>query len=143
MGKATIAAARDKERRAVALHMAGMKFDDIAEQVGYTNRGTAYETVMRAIRRETTQNVEEVRAAEIARLDELMLTLWPKARRGELQAIDRVLKLMERRAKYLGGLEAPAKIDVTVEQITPDTVAAFIEGAHQQWLRSQEQADAK
>ncbi len=90
------------ERRGVALHMAGVKFDDIAEQVGYADRATAYNAVMRAIRRETAENVEEVRSAEIARLDELLAVLWPKAKGGDLQATDRILRLQERRARYLG-----------------------------------------
>jgi hypothetical protein len=78
-----------------------MKFDDIAEQVGYSERGAAYRATMNAIRRETSEDAQEVRTAELARIDELMFTYWPKAKEGDVAAMDRVIRL-DRRAKYLG-----------------------------------------
>jgi hypothetical protein len=125
---------RERERQAVALHLAGKKFDEIAEIVGYTNRGTAYETVMRALKRETVEDIEEIRNVEIARIDAMLDSIWPIAledpewvrqfadakkvvplrddegrevvfvipAQAKLDAIAKVIRLMERRARYLG-----------------------------------------
>ena len=44
---------------------------------------------------------EQMRLAEIERMDALMLVWWPKARE-DLQALDRVLKISEQRVRLLG-----------------------------------------
>jgi hypothetical protein len=79
MARAPKAVTRQREQQAIALHLAGKKFDEIAEIVGYTNRGTAYETVMRALRRETVADIEEIRNVEIARIDAMLESIWPVA----------------------------------------------------------------
>ena len=48
---------------------------------------------------------------ELAKLDALEKKAWEHITDGELSAIDRVLRSMERRAKLLG-LDPPAKVDV-------------------------------
>lgn len=48
---------------------------------------------------------------ELAKLDALEEKAWKHIRAGELSAIDRVLRSMERRAKLLG-LDAAQKVDV-------------------------------
>jgi hypothetical protein len=134
MARAPKVTVRERERQAIALHLTGKKFDEIAEIVDYTNRGTAYETVMRALRRETVANIEEIRNVEIARIDAMLESIWPVAIEdpewvrqfvgakkvvplrdeegrevvfiipsdSKLEAIAKVLRLMERRARYLG-----------------------------------------
>lgn len=44
----------------------------------------------------------ELRKLELLRLDELQEVAWRFAMAGQLTGIDRVLKIMERRAKLLG-----------------------------------------
>jgi hypothetical protein len=132
---------------------AGKNFTEIAEIVGYTNRGTAYEAVMRAIKRETLENVEEIRAGELSRIDAMLEASWPIAiatietvddegnplnptivaarMDHQLKAQATVLKLMERRAKYVGGLESPAQVDIKAEVTTPDQFAAYLLGARE------------
>jgi hypothetical protein len=55
-----------------------------------------------------------VRRLELERLDALLAVLWPLAvaAQPDQYAIDRVLAIMARRARYLG-LDAPEKKDVT------------------------------
>lgn len=55
---------------------------------------------------------EEVRTLEVARLDAMLLALWPQVKQGNQGAIEKALKVEERRAKLLG-LDAPAKIAPT------------------------------
>lgn len=49
--------------------------------------------------------------------------IWPKVPAGDLGAIDRLVRLLERRAKLLG-LDAP--VDVAVNQATVDEAEALL-----------------
>ena len=61
---------------------------------------------------ECAELAEHLRELENQRLDELQASLWDKALAGVLPAADRILRIMERRAK-LNGLDAPQKIAPT------------------------------
>jgi len=54
-------------------------------------------------------------ALELERLDVMLLALWRRVQNGDERAIDRALKIEERRAKLLG-LDAPIRA-VTLEDI--------------------------
>lgn len=43
-----------------------------------------------------------MRELDLRRLDSLLLTYWPLAKGGDTDALDRVLKILQRRAKLLG-----------------------------------------
>lgn len=66
---------------------------------------------------EDALTIEQLRAQENARLDEAMRTLYPLIVREEggpdMRAVDRFIRLSERRAK-LNGLDAPARLDLGV-----------------------------
>ena len=51
---------------------------------------------------ESLSNIEDWRAQELARLDRMQVGLWPQVIKGNHGAIDRVLRIMERRARLLG-----------------------------------------
>jgi len=105
----------DKDRQALELRKAGAGYEQIARTMGYANKGGAHKAVMRALRESIERRNElaaDVRELELQRLDEMMLGLWPEARKGKWLAIDRVLRIMERRACYLG-LDAPKKQEIT------------------------------
>lgn len=100
-----------RQQQAVELRRAGRSYREIAHQVGI-GVASAHRLVAAAISkaRVTVQDeVIEMRALELSRLDGLLSSVWPAARQGNLGAIDRVLKIMERRAKLLG-LDAPVKM---------------------------------
>jgi hypothetical protein len=46
---------------------------------------------------------------ELMRLERLHAAVWPQAIRGDVNAVDRVLRIMERRARLLG-LDAPKRV---------------------------------
>ncbi|GAA3470402.1 hypothetical protein [Nonomuraea roseola] len=146
-------AARDAE--ACRLRTQNLSYQDIADQLGYASKSSAYDAVQRALKATVQEPAEELRQLELMQLDELAR----KARevlerrhvtvsqgrvvrlgqpfidddgnaavddgRGDpieddapvLAAIDRMLKIQERRAKLLG-LDIPVKQlvggDVTV-----------------------------
>jgi len=64
------------------------------------------------LRTEINESAQDLRQIEDERLNDILVSLWPQAMRGHLGAIDRVLRIMDRRAK-LWGLDAPNKIAPT------------------------------
>jgi hypothetical protein len=50
----------------------------------------------------------EYRSLELERLDRMLVSVWSDALKGHLGAIDRVLKISERRSRLMG-LDAPVK----------------------------------
>lgn len=97
----TRAAAAEGKVRALQLRAKGASRDTIAAELD-VHPVTAWRYIRDAIAELPREPAEEVRALELERLDAMQAALWPKALRGNVGAIDRVLKIMERRAKYLG-----------------------------------------
>lgn len=113
-GNTTSAAtARKLERqvRALELRRAGKGYAEIAASLGI-GKSQAHRLVRAGLADAAAQidaEASELKAEEISRLDAMLTGLWPDARRGQQGAVDRVLKIMERRAKLLG-LDAPVKL---------------------------------
>lgn len=92
----------NRRAKALELHLAGATYDAIATAVGYASRSGAHKAVQEALSGLGRPAAgSEVLTTEIARLDAMLTGLWPKARRGDVQAVDRVLKISERRAQLL------------------------------------------
>jgi hypothetical protein len=102
-------------RRLEALHLrlAGWDYDTIARQLGFRHRSSAYRLVQAALAARQREAAPAVRALELARLDALLERVWPRAMAGHLPAVDRVLAILDRRARLLG-LHAPERVDLTV-----------------------------
>ena len=98
--------------QALELRMAGATYRKIATQLGYPNPGNAYRAVARLLTEHARESAEQVRAMELARLDRLLLAVWGKAAAGDVAAVDRALRVMERRARIMG-IDAPQKIDIS------------------------------
>lgn len=98
----------ERRARAVELRKAGAGYGAIARQLGYKDRSGAYRAVKAALRELVREPAAELVTLELARLDDLLLALWPEARRGNVAKVDRVLKVMARRAALLG-LDAPRR----------------------------------
>lgn len=106
--------AKDRERECLLLRKAGATYDQIAERVGITREGArgAVARALAALSDVCTEEAKEVRQLELDRLDVMLLGIWDQARRGDVQAIDRVLRIQERRAKFLS-LDMPDKIQMS------------------------------
>ena len=77
----------------------------------------AYKDIKRELdhlRKDIADSASEIIELETQRLDAMLTTLWPQVAKGHLGAIDRVLRLMDRRARLLG-LDAPSKKDVDLK----------------------------
>jgi hypothetical protein len=98
----TVSQTTERARKALELHLAGVTYDRIAAALGFANRGGAYKAVRAALAsRPVAPEQSEVVQVEVARMDALLTGLWPAARRGDVAAVDRVLKIGERRAELL------------------------------------------
>lgn len=145
------------ERRAQALQLRaeGCTMDEIRERVpGYRSRGAVAQDIQRAMIAMVAEPTEEVRALEVARLDMLWVEAMLVLRRQHvtvsngkvvhldgrpvqddgpaLAAIDRLVRIAERRAKLLG-LDAPTKVEV----ITLDAIDAEIRRLTQELDRAE------
>lgn len=130
-------AARDAE--VARLRAQQYTWEEIARELGYETPSGAYRAYQRAIEAIIRPPAEEAVKVEIAKLDALERKAWEILRAehalvshgrlivGEdgqplpdtgpvLAAIDRVLKVADRRAKLLG-LDTPVKADLTVHQV--------------------------
>jgi hypothetical protein len=93
--------ARENEGQALELRKEGFTFQQIADLLGYKTSAGAYQIVQKAMTRlGKPETAEEVRSLELARLDEMLTSLWP--RKNDPQVADRILKIMDRRSRYLG-----------------------------------------
>lgn len=99
---------KDKMERALALRLRGLSYDKIGKEIGCT-RQHAHRLVDEAIREVNEKIYEDsikVKQMEILRLDgmfEKVFSIMEKSNKelNSLSAVDRMLKIMERRAKLL------------------------------------------
>jgi len=109
--------ALDKQLQALQLRIAGVSYQSIADALGYKHASGAHKAVSSALKKTLQEPADDLRSLELARLDSAMQAIAASVKQGQYGAIDRLLKIMERRAKLLG-LDAPAKLDVHNEGIT-------------------------
>lgn len=108
--------ALEREQKSLELRMSGATYQQIGDALGIKKQ-SAYGAVMRALTKLNTkilENADQVKAMELQRLDKLYLAMYKRAITGDYGAVDRCLKIMERRAKYQG-LDAPINANLNVE----------------------------
>lgn len=130
--------AAEKAALAARLRSRGKSYQEIADEVGFTNRGTAYAAVQKVLKDTVTEAGEEVKALELERLDKMWQAAlqvmegqhWTVSQGkvvsllGEplpdggpvLAAIDRLLRIQERRAKLLG-LDTATRVSIDAENL--------------------------
>jgi len=109
------------DTEALRMRSRGYTYQQIADNMG-CSKPTAYARVQRALAAIPAEAAEEYRRLENDRLDTLQAIAMHEAMtKKSMQAIDRVLHIMDRRAKLLG-LDAPTKTEV----ITLDAIDAEI-----------------
>lgn len=97
--------------KAMDMRLAGASYRQIGAALGI-NHTTAMQDVSHMLREYMTEPTEEVRKAEMQRLDRLMMAHWNAAIAGDTKATQMVLNIMDRRARLLG-IDAPVKVDIT------------------------------
>lgn len=114
---------RERDLQCVKLRRAGLGWDAIAQQLGYSDPGHAYRRFMAVMVDYPREDAEAARDLEADRYDQLQRAIWAKCLAGDTWAIDRALKIMDQRARLLG-LNAP--IRQQIEVLTESTVDAAI-----------------
>jgi hypothetical protein len=121
------------------LRLEGLTFRQIGERLGFSEQ-RAHQLVTEELARlnaERAEQAAEVTRLELERLDALLAAVWDGASRGEVGAIDRVLAIMNRRAKVLG-IDAPERreltgrggrpLDVRLEDLTDEELGRIAAG---------------
>lgn len=90
-----------RRQEALTMRLAGVRIDRIAQAMG-VHRRTVSLWIADAIRDIPREEAEELRLLERDRLDALQQAVWTEAMRGDPRAVDRVLAIMDRRARYFG-----------------------------------------
>ena len=103
------AAARQAD--ALDLRKAGATYQAIASELGYSHPPAARKAVMAGLKLTMQEPADELRKLELSRCDRMQQAVWKAVLRGDVKAINAVLRIMDRRATYLG-LDAPVKIDL-------------------------------
>lgn len=125
--------AAERRAQAVALRVSGATYQQIAAKLGVTD-SAAHKLVAEALataRRVTAATADELRDLETLKLDAMELSIATQVNAGHLGAIDRKLKIMERRAR-LWGLDAPTKasnLNWNMADFSDDELAQIAEGA--------------
>ncbi len=96
----TLASAR--RTRAIELKLQGLTHQQIADDLGYANKGTVYRLIQEAQAARLGDTADEHRQVEMARLDALQAALWPRAVTGDVAAVEGVRKLIDSRCRLLG-----------------------------------------
>lgn len=92
------------ENTAITLRQQGYSIETIAERLNITTEAAAkaIKNALRKARRDTKEKANEVVEINLRRLDSLIVNLTNRITAGETSQIDRLLKVMDRQAKYLG-----------------------------------------
>lgn len=122
---------QEKARKAVQLRALRYSYDQIAREVGYKSKGAAHTAVKNALNQIPREAAIELRDLELQSLDTAQRGLSRLISTGHLGAIDRMIKLMDHRAKLLGLYEP-----------TQDTGVAEIRAVLGAWLGTIKAEDA-
>lgn len=122
--KAELAMVSERRAKAIQMRIAKIDYQTIADRLGYPDRQSVCRDISRALQRhraEEDRSIDMYREQELAGLDRLQAAVWDRAISGELEAIDRCIRISQSRCRILG-LNAPTEQKV----ITVDLVDAEI-----------------
>jgi len=113
----------EKKVRALELRREGKDFRHIARELGWKSHTSAYEAVVKGLRETMQEPADELRKVESERLDWLWRKVEERMDTDHLWAVDRGLKVMERRASLFG-------LDRVPERDLSREADAFLSGVH-------------
>lgn len=115
--------AAEKRVKALELRRAGKGYREIAQELGWRSPSSAHDHVMKALHETMQEPADALRKVESERLDWMWRKVVERMDKDHLWAVDRGIKLMERRAA-LFGLDAVPEKDFSRE------AEAFLSGVH-------------
>lgn len=103
------------------LLVGGLSYDEIVATVKKAHpdwrisKGTVHNDVsylLEGFRERMQANIDEAKAIDLQRVEEMIGAVWPAARRGNLAAVDRASRLVDQKMRMLG-YAAPQKHSVS------------------------------
>lgn len=138
------ALAEYRKVRSIELVLQGYTYDQVAAEVGYANKGTAWRTVSKALAEQKVQAVDELRALEVRRLDYLQTKLLDGIEDGDVKSINAAVRIIMARSRLFGldKLSDPVQAPIGQVVIDPAELASRGEAqrrrdkeATEQWYR--------
>ena len=111
-----------RRAQAVELRLAGLTFQQIADQLGYSGRDSAAKDLDRAFEAmvmERNHNIDLLLEEQVAILTRMRRAVWPAAIQGDTRAVDIVLKIVDRTTKLL---RLDPTLHVSLEMHTVDAI---------------------
>lgn len=105
---------QEQRTQGLAMRLAGYTFTQIGDNLGITD-SAAHKLIMKALDETAVSNADQataLRQLEIERLDRAGVAIEKAVRDGHLGAIDRWIRISERRSKLLG-LDAPVRTELS------------------------------
>ncbi len=84
------------------MRISGMTYERIAAELGYSNRGTVSRIVSTALQAREADDVDLLRATELARLDALLASVWEGAMAGDVESVRAAFGIVVVRIRMLG-----------------------------------------
>lgn len=116
---------KELQRKSLELRTLGLSYQQIGDQLGVT-KSAAFKACNRAlaeVEEETRKLAKLNKTLDLQRLDWIIREAMKLALKGDLQAMDRIMKAIDQRSKIYG-FEAPKKLAYT----TPDGEEAASQG---------------
>jgi hypothetical protein len=125
-GQAPNPSVLEREAEVVKLRRGGMTWDLIAQRTGFADPSGARQAYMRAASRVVRDDIEQIRQVEEDRLDLAQAAIWGDVMAGNIQAVNALVRIMERRARLLG-LDRPVQHQVEVTVHDGDSIDAEVQ----------------
>lgn len=116
----------EQTQQALTLRERGRTWADIEHTIGVPHDELVASVAAEIERRQDANKL--ARMLEMVRLDSMLASIWPDAETGNLEAVNLILKIMERRSKYQGldhaDTIAAARLELDARQL--DLIAAAL-----------------
>ena len=103
---------KEKQKRAMALKLAGASYAQIADNLGYADSSGAYKAVSRGMKNALQESAGDLRKIHYGRLEHMLMLVWPAVNQGDSRAVNSALQVMDRMER-LYGLNAAERVDIT------------------------------
>src|SRR5512142_1345224 len=89
-----------RNARVLELYLSGVPSARISSMLGIPEEDVQI-AIGSALAEHVGQDVGPTTAMELATIDQMLMSIYPRARKGEVAAVDRVLRMAERRTRLL------------------------------------------
>lgn len=124
-------------REAYEMRKAGASYDMIAERLHYSSAQSAANAVKRFVQRVETETAGELRTLGNERLNSMLMVAYSKALKGDLQAMDRVLRIQSE-LDARNGVQDSSSGNVNVGQ-----AVIVVGGTEQEYVQALQDAAAR